>query len=549
MSILPPEPPYHDAHDLIQWKKLKQLFELIPEFATFSGYHAFDHRLSRADREGIEAEFQFLHRWLTELRQTPADQLTEDQQFDRSLFEHYFAQQAFYYRELRTWERNPDAVSGIGQIIFLTLLYEHGKAEERFANLAGRLEAFPQYLHQFRSRMATPPRRWRDLAIQTAQSMPHFFDAITAAAEGHISARLMTRLQKAVIQVKALIAEYGIWLTGITVDEKESWVLGPEHFAELIRLRALDLTVNDILELGKTSLARYQDEQRRLAIQLVGTPDIAAAKAMIEADAPRTFADALATTRHACEEARRFIQTLQLMDVPPEEQLHIVETPKFLRTFVPFAAIFPPAKCHRIQTSTYVVTPSNNPALLRKHLNHTSIYNTAIHEAYPGHHLQLATANREVSFLRSAPFVGGKPAEYVEGWAHYCEELMKTHGFHNTPAGRFVMVSDLVWRATRIIVDVELSQGSMTYDQGVAMLIEHAHLSREGAEAEVNRYTYSPGYQLSYLIGKHLIMRLKEDLQRRDGAEFSEKDFHNRFLRAGSIPLSLLRRRIFGLAE
>ncbi|MBI2346876.1 MAG: DUF885 domain-containing protein [Deltaproteobacteria bacterium] len=537
--------PYDDRSDLIKKDRLEAFFRLAPEFATIVGYHAHDHLLPHAAREHVEEELRFLGDWVAELRRLPAEQLTPDQQLDRDLFERAYAFQRFYYEDLRNWERNPEAIAEVGQILFMTLLYEADDEEKRFSDIAARLEQLPRYVKEHKSRITTPPRRWRDLAIETTQAMPAFFDALLQAAGLKASPALAGRISKGVAVAKAETTAYIDWLKGLSIDEAESWVLGPEQFAELIRLRDLGCTVREIMELGQESLGKYQAELTRLAVEIVGAPDVDAARAKVEADAPPDFSAALAATRKACDEAKAFLQKHHLVDLPKEERLEVVETPAFLRPLIPFAAIFPPARFDRQQKGTYIVSPPANPADLKKHLNYAGLYNTAVHEAYPGHHLQLTTANLRCSFMRSTPVAGGKATELVEGWAHYCEELMKDRGFHDSTAGRFVMVSDLVWRATRIIIDIDLSQGAMGYDDGVRMLVEQARLPEPGARAELNRYTHTPSYQLSYLLGKHQILALKQAVKAKEREKFSESAFHNRLLAAGSIPISVIRRAIF----
>src|SRR5262249_45264271 len=122
------------------------------------------------------------------------------------------------------------------------------------------------------------------------------------------------------------------------------------------------------------------------------------------------------------------------------------------------------------------------------------------------------------------------------GWAHYCEQLMYEQGFTSGPEVRFVQLNDLVWRACRIVIDVELSSGRMTGAQAADMLVDRAALSRPGAEAEVRRDTYTPGYQLSYLDGKHVLVELRERRRRLEGAAFDLRTFHDRLLYAGALP-------------
>jgi uncharacterized protein (DUF885 family) len=101
---------------------------------------------------------------------------------------------------------------------------------------------------------------------------------------------------------------------------------------------------------------------------------------------------------------------------------------------------------------------------------------------------------------------------------------------------------ELIWKACRIIIDVRLSSGEMTMDEAVEMLMKEASFTRGPATAEVQRYTYTPTYQLSYLLGKHLIMEMKKDLKTRYKEVFSEREFHNLLLYSGTIPLNLMKK-------
>jgi uncharacterized protein (DUF885 family) len=136
-------------------------------------------------------------------------------------------------------------------------------------------------------------------------------------------------------------------------------------------------------------------------------------------------------------------------------------------------------------------------------------------------------------------FAGG--TETIEGWAHYCEEMMREQGFIKGLETQFIKTNDAIWRAVRIIVDVKLSRGEMSFDEAVEMLMKEAGMSKEGAVAEVRRYTLTPGYPLSYLLGKHLILKLREDIERRMGKKFSLKLFHDMILANGELPIGLLK--------
>jgi hypothetical protein len=128
--------------------------------------------------------------------------------------------------------------------------------------------------------------------------------------------------------------------------------------------------------------------------------------------------------------ARQFLIDRDIATVPPDERIEVVETPEYLRNVIPFAAYFSPPKFDPSPQGIYIVTPSvgHDPNAMREH-NYSSISNTSIHEAYPGHHLQLTVANGQPSLTR---LVTDAP-EFVEGWGMYSEQMMREQGFDAAP--------------------------------------------------------------------------------------------------------------------
>ena len=167
---------------------------------------------------------------------------------------------------------------------------------------------------------------------------------------------------------------------------------------------------------------------------------------------------------------------------------------------------------------------------------------TALHEAYPGHHLQLVVANLNRSLPRL--FGGVLSSLFVEGWAFYCEEMMEQQGFINKPIQRLGRLQAQLWRAARIIVDVSLHTGKMSYEDAVQFMIEKAHLEPADARVEVNRYTQTPTQPMSYLMGKYEIMQIVDEYQARY-PDHSLKQMHDALLTGGSLPPRLMRRHLF----
>jgi uncharacterized protein (DUF885 family) len=244
--------------------------------------------------------------------------------------------------------------------------------------------------------------------------------------------------------------------------------------------------------------------------------------------------------------ARTHIIEHGIATMPPGEQISVIPTPDYLRTVIPFAAYFEPPKFDKHPSGIYIVTPSvrDDPNAMREH-NYASISNTSVHEAYPGHHLQLSAATRHPSLVRllvDAP-------EFVEGWGMYSEQMMREQGFDDGPEFLLAMHTDAIWRACRIILDVRMHRGELSVEEATAMLIEHTGFEHANAQAEVFRYTYTPTYQLSYLLGKVLLLQLRTDEQHRLGERFSLMRFHDTLLNNGSLPISFHRRLLAAEAD
>jgi len=183
-------------------------------------------------------------------------------------------------------------------------------------------------------------------------------------------------------------------------------------------------------------------------------------------------------------------------------------------------------------------SPDGDPNAMREH-NYSSISNTSIHEAYPGHHLQLSVAGKHPSLSR----LTAQAPEFVEGWGMYSEQMMREEGFDAGANFRLSMHTDAIWRACRIVLDVRMHRGEIGVDEAVAWMVDQTGFEPAHARAEVQRYTYTPAYQLSYLLGKVLLLQLREDERRRLGDAFSLRDFHDTLLRNGSLPISFHRRQ------
>jgi uncharacterized protein (DUF885 family) len=520
---------------------LNKFFEKNPDFATHLGLHEpYDYMLPKGSTERFLENLQLMEELLKRLSENlKRKELNDDHKIDWEVLEKAYERWKFDFYERRIHELNPDVSEDLGGLIFIMFTRNYAPLERRLDAITARIEKMPKYLEEFRSRFekSQPVRLWTQLAIEKTQSMIGLFMFILQAVKGKVPDKVYERLQKAVENLQPALKAHLEWLHGLLTKTSEEWALGKEKFERLLQLRELGMNSEEILHLGVKYLNELKAERERLAKQIAPGKTVEEVLEMIERKAPKTFEEALEYTKKVMEEARHFVQERGIATVYPEDVLLVEETPAFMAPVIPFAALMMPAKFDKPQIGIYIVTRPKDQANLGKHLNYPSIRNTAVHEAFPGHFLQGAISNRG-SIVRL--FADG--TETVEGWAHYCEELMREKGFIKDLETRLIQVNDMIWRAVRIIVDVKLSRGEMTFEEAVEMLVKEAGMSREAAVAEVNRYTQTPGYPLSYLLGKHLILSLKEEVKLKMGSKFDEKFFHNTILENGYLPISMLRK-------
>ena len=323
--------------------------------------------------------------------------------------------------------------------------------------------------------------------------------------------------------------------------------LGRERHDTMVGLRAFDgLDADAILDIGWQRLAKEHEGRVAAAREIDPDADVHAVIDRVKADGPPDFDGALTAYRVAMIRARDHLIAHDLVSVPSDERIEVVATPEYLRNVLPFAAYFAPAAFDRDAKGIYVVTPSvhGDPDAMKEH-NFASISNTSIHEAYPGHHLQLDRARRHPSLTRMLT----EAPEFVEGWGMYSELMMREHGFDTDPAFRLVMHTDAIWRACRIILDIRMHRGELSVDEATDFLVDQTSFQRSVARAEVDWYTNRPTYPLSYLLGRTMLLGLRADEERRLGAGFSLKSFHDTLLDAGSMPISFHRRLLQGDAR
>jgi uncharacterized protein (DUF885 family) len=533
--------PLDDAlYDLVE-TRFSRLVRDDPVFGTAIGMHADDDLLGDGSRDQVLAELEAERSHLAAVEALDPAGLSVEARFERDLEIHNLRRAILETDVIRTWERRSFAADHVGDALFLLFARDHAPLAERLAAIAGRLEAVGTYLEESKTRATVPQvRRWQQIEIDTTADLPAFLDELVAAGAGTLEGSEQRRLERAAQTAKIALDLYATWLEDSLAGGADDWAVGRERHDAMVELRGFDgVDADAILALGWARLHEELAAREAAAREIDPDADEATVIDRVKSDHPAGFDEALDAYRRSMLRSRQHLIDHDLVTVPDDERIDVIATPEYLRKVLPFAAYFSPAAFDPDPKGIYVVTPSvdGDPDAMREH-NFASISNTSIHEAYPGHHLQLDTARRHPSLTRlltDAP-------EFVEGWGMYSELMMREHGFDSDPRFRLIMYTDAIWRACRIILDIRMHRGEMSVDEATDFLVEHTSFERPNAHAEAQWYTYRPTYPLSYLLGRTLLLGLRADEQRRLGDRFSLRDFHDTLLRNGSIPISFHRR-------
>jgi uncharacterized protein (DUF885 family) len=523
------------------------LMETWPSHATALGIHGQDGRLADLSRSAMEADVAAEAAFISALEGIASERLSESFRFERDLALHGARLRHFEAEVVAVWRRGATASREIGDALFLLLARDFAPLGDRLEPMTLRLEAAPVALRQARDRLdGRPVRLWIELEMRAAADLPRLLYEIVVAARGLWPAgdARLRRLEQAAGATDDALRDYAGWLGTALERATGGAALGSEALDALIALRAFDgLSTDDILAIGREQLAAMHQSRREAGWSIDRGLSEEAVVDQVKDDGPADFEGALAAYRQSMVRARRFVEERDLATLPAADAIEVLPTPAHMRNLIPLAAYFEPAAFDRPIRGVYIVTPSvdGDPGAMREH-NWASIVNTSVHEAYPGHHHQSSAALSSPTpsrLLTDAP-------EFHEGWAMYCEQMMLEEGFEDSPARRVIVATDAIWRACRIILDIELHRGHIGIADAVDFLVEHTRFERPVALAEVHRYTQTPGYNLSYLLGKVQLLQLREQERQRLGSGFSLKRFHDALLYSGDLPVSFHRRLLAG---
>jgi uncharacterized protein (DUF885 family) len=539
---------YRRAEEWLNW-----LLELYPVLATQLGDHRWDDRLADYTLEMLESQYQEVLATLAEFQAMDTASFRLDARIDHTLLVQLLEYFIRDYEKNQGHRRNPgDYVEDTLTGIILLIIKDFAPLPQRLRSALGRARELPRVLKEAQANIvpAEVPRVWAEVALEQTQQAPGLFMGLLPTLAAEAAPELQADMVKAGQAAVQALQTYANFLQNDVLPQAAGdFAAGRELFNEKLREEHMvDYDADQLLETGWELFHQTQAQMEALAREIDPNKSVKELLEEAKSDHP-TAKGLLAAHEAAMAAARQYVVAHDIVTIPEGETLRIVETPIHMRPIIPYAAYLSPGILEEKQEGLFFVTPVDPNAppeeqeqKLKGH-NRVKLPVTALHEAYPGHHLQLVWANRQKTVPRRLGSL--LSTLFIEGWAFYCEELMEQLGYIAQPIQRLGRLSDQLWRAARIILDASLHTKGMSVDEGVEFLVQKCQLEPTNALAEVRRYTQTPTQPQSYLMGKLAILEVVADY-RQAHPEASLREVHDTILGCGSMPPRLIRQQLFG---
>jgi uncharacterized protein (DUF885 family) len=550
-------------------------FKFAPTNATSAGLHQYDTQLEDYSAAGVTREVAALRGYEKKVQAIDASALDAPVAADREILLNYIKSRLLTLETIRGWEKNPDEYSsGITNSAFVIMERPYAPVDTRLRALVAREKLMPQALDDARKNLKNPPRIFTEIALEQIDGDVSFFEhdvpsAFLSGADGAevaTDAGVKAEFAKSNAAVVASLKSYAAWMkVDLLPRSNGDFRLGADTFAKKLQYdEMVNLPLDRLLQIAMDDLHKNQAEFARVAKEV--DPTKTPQQVLAELATIHPGPDQLLNAFHGTFDSLvAFIRAKQIITIPSEVQPTLEETPPFMRATT-FASMDPPGpfETHSAKAYFNVTLPEKDwtAAHVAEHMasfNVGTIISTSVHEAYPGHYVQFLWMPQFGSTIRK--LLGANTN--IEGWAHYCEQMMLDEGYAAAPANatpeqmrqarliRLGQLQDALLRDARFVNSIKLHTGQgepggkWTLVQADDLFVTQGYQSRSVAEVETKRGTGDPTY-LYYTLGKLEIMKLREDYKKKMGASFTIQDFHDNFMRQGFAPIKVVRRAMLG---
>jgi uncharacterized protein (DUF885 family) len=524
-----------------------------PEAGTGLGLHEYDGKVTDLSRASIEREQERMTRARASLTAIDQGKLSPEMSREcRALLASINAE-LLGFEVFHGHYRNPMTYSAAFDLTTYAKR-DFAPKPQRLRSVVAILREVPRTIADGRAnledRLARP---YITTAIEEANGTADFIsDDLVKAFDDVKDDELQADFARARAAAAAEMKGYAKWLESEKLPKAgDEFAMGPGAYAHMLRdTELLALSPEQVLEIGLRELKREQERFAAAAARIDRAKPALEVFKSIQHEHPTEQSLIPDTVRHL-DAIRQFVIDRKLVSFPSMVPVKVEETPKFARA-TSFASMDSPGPFENASEAFYYVTPTEptwDAKRKEEWLTSFSFYATdvtSIHEAYPGHYVQ--HLHLKASNASKIDKVFGSYA-FIEGWAHYCEQMVIDEGY---PAGvedataakyRLDQSQEALLRLCRLCVSMKMHCQKMTVEEATKFFMDNCYYEEAPARQEAIRGTFDPGYCF-YTLGKLQILKLREDYKRQEGAGFSLMKFHDEMLGHGQPPIRLLREAI-----
>ena len=521
-------------------------FELHPEAATRLGVHRFDDRLFPVTPASVAKEIAWLRDVHARLAAIPPVSLPFRRRLDRAALEAWIERQQLELEEMRPFERNPNFYVGLITSPIQGLLERDFASEcARFRDAARRLAAVPEILRAARINLKNPPHLFTDVAIEQTRGALRFYrETVPAVAASCHEPAIQADLAEADSTAIRAAEEYLRFLEeDLRPRSSGNLALGRDLYQRKLWADEMERApIDSLLARGWHELRETRERMSALARRITPTGDVRAALDSLATDTP-TAEGQIAFVAAQVDSVRAFVRAHNVLTPPRREHLLVRETPAFSRS-LSFASLDPPGVWETTADEAYLnVTPVDPRWSASQQHDHLAFFNrwntgvVVIHEALPGHYYQFVALKQVSSRVRAALTCRSN----VEGWAHYCEQMMLEQGYGgDDPRTALAQQWLALQRLGRLIVGLSVHTEGMTEAAAESLFEQQCWMTPITAAREARRGGLDPTY-LVYTLGKWRILDLRDEVRAALGARYSPRAFHDALLAQGAAPLPIVR--------
>jgi uncharacterized protein (DUF885 family) len=545
-------------YEAVAEEYIKTYLAAHPLQGTALGLHEYDGKITDYSRLALDAELSRLRRFDDRLAKFDPAKLSPRQSIDLRILQAAVKKDLFEMQEMSVFERNPMVYARAADVN-VYIKRNFAPLEDRVRSLVAIESQIPNILIAARTNLNEKlPKPFVELAVQIARGSADFLKKdLVAAVSGVKDEQVRVAFQEANRKAASALNDYAAWLEREKLPKASlDFALGEEKFGRfLTQTELVDLSPRKILEIGLAQLKAEQDAFGEAAKKIDPNKSPIEVFKQIQSEHP-TPDKLVPDVAKDLDKIRKYVLSHHLVGIPSDIRAKVKETPQYLRA-TSFASMDTPGPFEKRATEAYYyVTPTENDWSEKQKQEWLTAFNyytsdvVSIHEAYPGHYVQFLHLN--ASPASKVEKIFGSYA-FIEGWAHYCEQMMLDEGFggptSSTPTEedakraakyRMAQADEALLRLCRLCVSIKMHTQNMSIEEATKFFQDNCYYEEKPARQEAIRGTFDPGY-LNYTLGKLQILKLRDDYKAQEGDDFSLQKFHNELLNHGMPPIRLLR--------